>query len=844
PPTGKKTGQKPTKQKSAAAPAKSVKPFKPVKPFKKTTSPQTAKRDPHFGREAEKYANPIPSREFIIELLENSGGPMDHPALCEKLNLQDEEQIEALRRRLGAMCRDGQLLQNRRNGFVPAGKADLVKGRVLAHRDGFGFLRPEDGDKDMYLSAREMRMVFDGDTVLASPRGIDKRGRVEAAIVEVLARAHQQLAGRFFEEDGVFYVKPDSTRINQDIAIPPQNRNNARHGQMVVVGIDHYPDHKRMAVGRVIEVLGEHLDPGMEIQIAVRNHGIPWQWPAAVEKEAAVLSETVLAKDKKHRIDLRHLPLVTIDGEDARDFDDAVYCEPRKGGGWTLYVAIADVSHYVTPKSALDREAEHRATSVYFPGSVVPMLPEKISNGLCSLMPKVDRLCMVCEMTINTAGKISKFQFYEGLMHSQARFTYTTVAQIIAAKTEKHDSEKNGTVRKLHAALAPHVDNLYSLYQALRGARDERGAIDFETQETRIIFADNRKIDRIIPVVRNEAHKLIEECMLAANTCAATLLEKQKMPALFRVHEGPSEEKLKNLRAFLGELGLGLGGGSKPTPGDYQTLLASAVGRSDARLIQTMLLRSMSQAVYQPENIGHFGLDYDSYAHFTSPIRRYPDLLVHRAIRYLVRNRPEVKQVRCADGAPKLPQNKIYPYDDAAMDAFGVQCSSCERRADEASRDVVAWLKCEYLLDHVEETFDGVINAVTSFGLFVELKDIYIEGLVHVTMLKRDYYHFDAAGQRLVGERTREVYRLGDSVQVRVVRVDLDDRKIDLELLQLYRPKKDSQNTEKKKPFAKSNDSVKTNSTEKTKAVAKKSSAKKPEPAAKKKKPAGGKAKK
>lgn len=601
-------------------------------------------------------------------------------------------------------------------------------------------------------------------------------------------------------------------------------------------------------------LMGEHLDPGMEIQIAVRNHGIPWQWPEAVEKEAAALSETVLAKDKKHRIDLRHLPLVTIDGEDARDFDDAVYCEPRKGGGWTLYVAIADVSHYVTPKSALDREAEHRATSVYFPGSVVPMLPEKISNGLCSLMPKVDRLCMVCEMTISTAGKVSKFCFYEGLMHSQARFTYTTVAQIIAAQTEKHSA-----VREQYSALVPHIDNLYSLYQALRGARDERGAIDFETQETRIVFADNRKIDRIIPVTRNEAHKVIEECMLAANTCAATLLEKQKVPALFRVHEGPSEEKLKNLRAFLSESGLSLGGGNKPRPGDYQALLASAAGRPDARLIQTMLLRSMSQAVYQAENIGHFGLDYPSYAHFTSPIRRYPDLLVHRAIRYLVRNRPEVKQVRCADGAPKLPQNKIYPYDDAAMDAFGVQCSSCERRADEASRDVVAWLKCEYLLDHVGEAFEGVINAVTSFGLFVELKDIYIEGLVHVTMLKRDYYHFDAPGQRLIGERTREVYRLGDSLQVRVVRVNLDDRKIDLELLQLIQS--DDKKPEKKKPFAK-NTPTKNAPVKKTKTTVKKSTpkntdtkktdtkktdtkkpaAKKPKPAAKKH--AGGKTKK
>jgi ribonuclease R len=747
-----------------------------AKPATPSTTPSG--RDPHFDHESSKYSNPVASREFILELLENSRGPLDHPALCLALKLTDDDQIEALRRRLGAMCRDGQLLQNRRGGYVPARKADLIKGRVLAHRDGFGFLRPENGDSDMYLSAREMRMVFDGDVVLASPRGVDKRGRVEGAIVEVLSRAHQQLAGRFFEENGIFYVKPDSTRINQDISIPPQSCNNAKQGQMVVVSIEHYPDHKRMAVGRIIEILGDHLDPGMEIDVAVRNHGIPWQWPQAVQDEAAALSETVLEKDKKHRVDVRHLPLVTIDGEDARDFDDAVYCEPRKSGGWTLFVAIADVSHYVAPKSALDSEAEHRATSVYFPGSVVPMLPEKLSNGLCSLNPHVDRLCMVCEMTISTAGRVTGFRFYEGLMHSQARFTYTTVAQIIDEKSQRHSA-----VRLQHKQLVSHIDELYALYQTLRTARDNRGAIDFDTQETRIIFADNKKIDRIVPVVRNVAHKLIEECMLAANTCAATLLEKQKLPALFRVHQGPGEEKLKSLRSFLGELGLTLSGGNKPRPGDYQALLESVSGRTDARLIQTMLLRSMSQAVYQPDNIGHFGLDYPSYAHFTSPIRRYPDLLVHRAIRFLIRNQPELKQVVCTDNAPKLPANKIYPYDAAAMDSLGVHCSACERRADEASRDVVAWLKCEYLLEHVGDEFDGVINAVTSFGLFVELKNIYIEGLVHVTMLKRDYYQFDAAGQRLVGERTGDSYRLGDTVRVRVVRVDLDDRKIDLEML-------------------------------------------------------------
>ena len=735
-------------------------------------------KDPHFERESGKYENPIPSREFIIELLENSKGPLDHPALCEAMHIHTEDGIEALRRRLGAMCRDGQLVQNRRDGYVPLQKTDVIKGRVLGHRDGFGFLRPESGGDDLYLSAREMRLVFDGDIALVRARGVDKRGRVEGSVVEVLERAHKQIAGRYYEEDGIAYVRPDNTRINQDIAIPASGRQGANHGQMVSVEIEQYADNRRMATGRVTEVLGEHLAPGMEIQIAVRNHGIPWEWPDAVQSEADTLSDTVLESDKAHRVDIRHLPLVTIDGDDARDFDDAVYCEPRKNGGWTLLVAIADVSHYVMPGSALDKEAQHRATSVYFPGSVVPMLPEKISNGLCSLMPKVDRLCMVCEMSISTAGRVTGFQFYEGIMYSHARFTYDTVAKLLDPAHAEY-----ATLREQHQALNGPVDTLYSLYKTLRAARDERGAIDFETQETRIIFSDDRKIERIIPVVRNVAHKVIEECMLAANTCAARLLDKQDIPALFRVHEGPGEEKLKTLRTFLGELGLNLGGGSKPRPADYQAIMQQITEREDARLIQTMLLRSMSQAVYQPENIGHFGLDYPSYTHFTSPIRRYPDLLVHRAIRHLIRNQPDLKQVRTVEGATSIPLKKIYPYDAAAMDALGVQCSACERRADEASRDVVQWLKCEYLLDHVGLAFDGVIAAVTSFGLFVELKDIYIEGLVHVTMLKKDYYHFDPAGQRLVGERTRETYRLGDSVKVQVIRVDLDDRKIDLELL-------------------------------------------------------------
>lgn len=739
-------------------------------------------RDPHYAREAAKYANPVPSREFILSILEKSHGPMDHPALCKALSLGSADEAEALRRRLVAMCRDGQLVENRRGGFVPLQKADVLKGRVIGHREGFGFLRPERGGDDLYLNAREMRLVFDGDTALVRARETDKRGRTEATIVEVLERAHKQLVGRFFQEGDVGYVRPDSLRITQDILVPSPAQLGARHGQMVSVTIEQHPDHKRMAIGRITEVLGDHLDPGMEIQVAVRNHGIPWEWPDDVEAEAAAIPDTVQTKDKARRIDLRHLPLVTIDGEDARDFDDAVHCTPRKGGGWTLYVAIADVSHYVTPGSPLDREAELRATSVYFPGSVVPMLPEKLSNGLCSLNPHLDRLCMVCEMQVNRSGRVTAYRFYEAVMHSVARLTYTIVAAMLDNTHADHAS-----LCASHAAVLPHVQQLHALFHAFRQARQARGAIDFETQETRILFSENRKIERIVPVVRNDAHKLIEECMLAANTCAAKLLEKSGLPALFRVHHGPSEEKLRTLRSFLGERRLDLGGGNDPTPADYQRLLHAVTDRDDVNLIQTMLLRSMSQAVYQPDNTGHFGLGYEEYAHFTSPIRRYPDLLVHRAIRYVIRNQPELKEVMPADKATKLPKTKIYPYDEKRMEGLGAHCSACERRADDASRDVVAWLKCEYLLEHVGRTFDGVIATVTSFGLFVELKDLYIEGLVHVTMLKRDYYHFDAAGQRLVGERTGETYRLGDVVTVRVIRVDLDDRKIDLELIATQR---------------------------------------------------------
>ncbi len=735
-----------------------------------------SKRDPFAAREAEKYANPIPSREYILELLDNADQPVTHAQMCDLLKLTEEDQIEALRRRLIAMARDGQLISNRRDAYVRLDKIDVVRGRVQGHRDGYGFVILADGGEDIYLHNRQMRKVFDGDEVLVRLSGEQYRGKEEGAIVEVLTRNTTQLAGRFYNEEGVQFVRPENPRITHDIMIPFGSYGGAKHGQIVVAEITQQPDKNRLPMGRVIQVLGDHMAPGMEIELAIQAHGIPSIWPTDVLSEAAELPGEVRPKDKANRIDLRDLPLVTIDGEDARDFDDAVFCERRRGG-WRLYVAIADVSHYVQVDSALDIEGRARGNSVYFPDYVVPMLPEALSNGLCSLNPAVDRLCMVCEMTISSAGRITGYEFYEAVMHSKARLTYTKVGAMLGENTPEADA-----LRSEYQNVLPHLQTLHGLYQCLRKARDERGAIDFETVETRIVFNEQRKIERIVPIKRNDAHKLIEECMLCANVCAAKFLEKHNLIGLFRVHEGPTEQKLTNLRAYLSELGLGLGGGDEPTPGDYQILLKHIEGRSDANLIQTVMLRSLRQAMYQLENHGHFGLGYDAYTHFTSPIRRYPDLLVHRAIRSVIRSEQPSSHVRRAEGAKPLPQKKIYPYTLNEMLVFGEQCSRTERRADEATRDVVSWLKCEYLRDQVGAVYDGHVSAVTGFGLFVELNDLYVEGLIHITSLPHDYYRFDAAQQRLVGERSRQVFGLGDELVVRVVRVDLDNRKIDFEL--------------------------------------------------------------
>lgn len=744
--------------------------------------------DPEAAREAEKYDNPIPSRELILSHLAERGAPASREQLVEEFGLHTDDQLEALRRRLRAMERDGQLIYTRRGTYAPVDKLDLICGRISGHRDGFGFLVPDDGSDDLFLSPAQMRLVFDRDRALVRVAGFDRRGRREGGIVEVIERAHESIVGRYYEENGIGFVVADNPKIQQEVLVTPGRTAGARIGQFVEIKITHWPTQRFQPQGDIVEVIGNYMAPGMEIDVALRSYDIPHVWPEAVVKEARKLKPEVEEKDKEKRVDLRHLPFVTIDGEDARDFDDAVYCEKNSSrwklfsGGWKLYVAIADVSHYVKVGSALDVEAVERGNSVYFPERVVPMLPEELSNGLCSLNPHVDRLAMVCEMTMSKSGQMVDYKFYEAVIHSHARLTYNKVSLML----EDPKSSEGKSLRSDYKDVLPHLNQLYALYQVLVAARHERGAIDFETQETRIVFGADRKIDEIRPTQRNDAHKLIEECMLAANVATARFMQDHEIPSLYRVHDGPPPERLEKLKAFLGELGLSLQRGKSkdgPSPKDYQRLLESIRERPDYHLIQTVMLRSLSQAVYSAQNEGHFGLNYEAYTHFTSPIRRYPDLLVHRAIRSVVRSKRDTKHVERA-GAAIMPKARIYPYDEATLEKLGEQCSMTERRADEATRDVVNWLKCEFMQDRVGETFAGVITAVTGFGIFVELRDIYVEGLVHVTALPADYYHFDPVHHRLSGERSGRSFRLGDSVEVKVMRVDLDERKIDFELSQ------------------------------------------------------------
>ncbi len=711
------------------------------------------KYDPHYQREKKKYADPLPSREFIIEHLEDVNTPCSPEKIAAGLGLK-KPQLVGLNRRLRAMERDGQLRCNRKGCYGLLNKLELVRGRVQAHRDGFGFLIPdEDVGGDIFLPTRQMNGVFNGDSVVVRVMKTNSRGRREGSVVEILEHNTPELVGRLCNENGIWFVSPDSRHIPQDVLVSPDDLNGAKSGEFVVVTVVHEPQAHTRVRGVVKQILGDHMTIGMEVELALRSHQIPFEWPKAAEKEASKYKDKISKSELGRRCDLRELPFVTIDGEDAKDYDDAVYCEPLESEGWRVYVAIADVAHYVLPDSAIDKQAKERGNSVYFPARVIPMLPEVLSNKLCSLMPKVDRLSLVCEMLLDKKGKVQSSQFYNAVIHSHARLTYTQVNDFL-----HHDGEMQNNVQ-------PNVGHCYEVFKLLIKQRKLRGAIDFDTIETRIEFGDHGKIKQIVPVQRNEAHRLIEELMLLANKTTAAYLLNNNAVVLYRNHEVPDGDRLEGLRDFLKVFSLRLSGGEDVTAMDYAKLLARIEERKDAHLLQTVLLRSLKQAKFEPENKGHFGLSYDAYCQFTSPIRRYPDLIIHRAIKHLI----------------SVDSKKDYPYTAEMIGSLGEHFSTTERRADKATRDSVDWLKCYYMKDKVGETYKGIISDVTSFGLFLQLENIYVEGLVHIASLKNDYYHYDDTHHLLRAKKSGKVYQLGDEMTVLIAKVDVDGRRIDFD---------------------------------------------------------------
>ena len=724
-------------------------PRKPSKTRKKSKKKSKAKP----------YKHPIPSQNELIDFLTYVGKPLKIDPILKEFNLKGQRMRSLLVDRLQSMVRAGQVLENRRGEFCLTAKLDLVTGKVSGHRDGFGFVIRDDGEpEDVYLSAREMRALFDGDRVAVRIKGTDRRGRAEGELVDVLERGTREIAGQFIRERGIGIVIPDNARLSHRILIPKGEAANARHGNMVVAEILDYPTHVEQATGRITTVIGAPGDQGIATDVAIHAHAIPFKWPDAVRKEVAGFGTTVPSSAHSGRTDLRDVDLITIDGADARDFDDAVYCR-KSDRGWRLVVAIADVANYVSIGSALDKEAIVRGTSVYFPDRVVPMLPEVLSNGLCSLNPKVDRLCMVCDMQVSPEGKVTKSSFFEGVMKSRARLTYSQVGDFLRG------ASRTSVPRDLQSS----VRDLHALYKAFAKARARRGAIEIDLPQTKFKLNAEGEIDRIEIVPRNDAHRLIEECMIAANVEAAKFLKQHRIPGLYRVHPKPDPDRFDDLRLYLISLGLKVPHPEHVEPRHFTQLIKQAKGRPDSAAIAMAMLRSLTHAEYSPANVGHFGLALPSYAHFTSPIRRYPDLLVHRAIRHIVRG-----------GKPGK-----YDYAPQEMERLGAITSAHEKRAEDATRDVEAWLKCQYMERHLGEEFDGVITGVTNFGVFVQITELLTDGLVHVTSLVNDYYQYDAGSQRLVGERTGKSFSLGEPMRVRVHRVDMETRKID------FRPVRD-----------------------------------------------------
>ncbi|MDA0681441.1 MAG: ribonuclease R [Proteobacteria bacterium] len=693
----------------------------------------------------------------MLDFLRESGRPLKAEEIFGEFGLGGQKVRSQLLEKLRSMVSAGQIIENRRGEFCLIERLNLVTGKVSGHRDGFGFVARDDLGDDIYLSAREMRSLFDGDRVAIKITGEDRRGRPEGKLVEVLERGVREIAGQFIRERGIGVVIPDNPKVSHRVLIAKGAAGNAKHGQIVVVRILDYPTHVEQATGEIVRIIGHPDDKGIATDIAIQSHAIPTDWPRAVVEQAETFGANVPSAAKKNRVDLRDTNLMTIDGADARDFDDAVFCEPS-GKGFRVLVAIADVAHYVEQGTPLDKQAIRRGTSVYFPDRVVPMLPEALSNGLCSLNPKVDRLCLVCEMRVEPDGKVSKSKFFEAVMRSAARLTYSEVGDFFTGETKDH----------IPLELRKNLEHLHEVYQAFATNRRKRGAVELDIPQTQIEMGKNGSVRSIKAVIRNDAHRLIEECMIAANVQAAKFLRANKIPGLYRVHAKPNPDRFDDLRLYLVSLGLKVPHPDHIQPRDFSRMIDQVRDRPDSAAISMAMLRSMSHAEYTPKNIGHFGLALDAYAHFTSPIRRYPDLLVHRAIRHIVRG----------------GKAGNYGYDGSLMEHLGSVCSAHERRAEEATREVEGWLKCQYMEDKVGEQFPGVITGVTSFGAFVQIPELQIDGLVHVTSLASDYYQFDAGSQSLIGQRTGKRYRLGDQLEIVVAKVDLDTKRIDFNLVE------------------------------------------------------------
>ncbi len=708
--------------------------------------------DPEAKAEAERYDNPIPSRILIQKTIEQLQAPQSHADLVEHFEIQDQKSIDALNHRLIAMVRDGQLVKD---GFKFQLVADLptYEATVYINTKGMGIAQI-DGQDNLYLPERELRLVFNGDRVRVRQTSTDRKGKAWGFITEVIQRRVKQIIGQLKMYEGEYFIQPSMPNQHQPITLEKELIDHAKInlGNMVRVAIDDYPTREEFSTGHIVQSMADKADTEIIIPQTILEYGLPYEFPEEVLKEAASFKEPD-EQDRQGRVDLRDLALVTIDGEDARDFDDAVYAEKRPGGGYRVVVAIADVSHYVRLGTALNEEAEERGTSVYFPHFVLPMLPEALSNGLCSLNPHLDRLCMVCDLNVSRAGRVTQYEFYPAVMHSKARLTYTQVAAYLDGDSQAVPEDR--TVRKS-------LNTLFQLYQVLKELRAKRHAMEFETVETYMTFDELGGIKEILPRSRNEAHKLIEECMLLANVAAAEYSLKNEIPMLYRVHDAPEFSRTQKVRDYVKLLGLNFP--EQPTQADYQAVIEATKDRIDAPSIHAVLLRSMMQAYYGPENIGHYGLAYEAYTHFTSPIRRYPDLLLHRAIK------AHLKHKQFALSGNQLAE-------------AGEHYSQTERRADEASRSVTMWLKCHYMQQHLGEEFDGIISAVTEFGLFVTLKDLYVDGMLHVSQLGDDFFVYDQPSQSLIGQSRGQVFGLGDEVRIKVAGVQLEERKIDFELV-------------------------------------------------------------